>query len=60
MDAPRNVLIIRPSAMGDVARTVPALASLRAAFPRANIDWVVQTGFEAVVAHHPALTRVIS
>lgn len=46
--------------MGDVARTVPALASLRAAFPHANIDWVVQKGFEPVVASHPALTRVIA
>ena len=46
--------------MGDVARTVPALASLRAAFPQARVDWLVQNGFEPVVANHPALSNVIT
>lgn len=46
--------------MGDVARTVPALASLRAAFPEARIDWLVQQGFESVVANHPALSNVVT
>jgi heptosyltransferase-1/heptosyltransferase-2 len=46
--------------MGDVARTVPALASLRAAFPEARIDWLVQNGFEPVVGNHPALSNVIT
>ncbi len=58
--APQRLLIIRPSALGDVCRSVPVLASLRRAFPRATIDWVVQRGFEPAVAAHPALDRVIS
>lgn len=51
--------MIRPSALGDVARTVPALSALRAANPRARIDWLVQDTFTDVVRAHPALTRVI-
>lgn len=46
--------------MGDVARTVPALASLRAAFPDARIDWMVQNGFEPIIANHPALSNAIT
>lgn len=54
-----RILIIRPSALGDVARSVPVLVSLRAAFPAARIDWLVQEGFTPIVAAHPALTGAI-
>lgn len=57
--APRRVLIIRPSALGDVARTVPALRTLRKALPDARIDWVVNEGFVDAVRHHPSLNEVI-
>ncbi len=57
--APGNILIIRPSALGDVCRTVPVLASLRRAFPAARIDWLVQDTFVDAIWHHPALTQAI-
>jgi heptosyltransferase-1 len=58
--SPERILLIRPSALGDVARSVPAAASLRLAFPGARIDWLVEEGFEAVVSHHPAVSKVVS
>lgn len=54
-----NILIIRPSALGDVARTVPALVSLRKAYPDARIDWVVEQGMEAVIEAHPDLSNIV-
>ncbi len=51
--------MIRPSALGDVCRSVPVVVSLRRAFPDAEIDWLVQTAFVDAVRHHPDLTRVI-
>ena len=54
-----RVLIIRPSALGDVARTVPCLVSLRSAMPDAQIDWLVHEAFTEVVRYHPALDEVI-
>ncbi len=51
---PQRILLIRPSALGDVCRTVPLLVSLRNRWPNARIDWLVQTGFEDAVALHPA------
>ena len=59
MPDPRRVLIIRPSALGDVCRTVPVLASLRAAWPEAEIDWIVQDSFMPAIAAHPALNEAI-
>lgn len=57
---PQRILIIRPSALGDVCRTVPVLASLRSTWPGAVIDWVVQEEFVPAVAAHPALNEIIS
>jgi lipopolysaccharide heptosyltransferase I len=60
MPDPRRILIIRPSALGDVCRTVPVLASLRRAWPEATIDWIVQDDFAPAVAAHPALHELIA
>lgn len=59
MDEFERILLIRPSALGDVCRTVPVLATLRAAYPTARIDWLVQDSFAAAIEHHPALSRII-
>ncbi|MFA7238035.1 MAG: glycosyltransferase family 9 protein [Phycisphaeraceae bacterium] len=56
---PRRILLIRPSALGDVARTVPALVSVRRAFPDASIDWLVRDAFADAVSHHSDLTGVV-
>lgn len=56
---PRRILLIRPSALGDVCRTVPVLVSLKRAFPEASIDWLVQSEFVESVAPHPALHQAI-
>jgi len=54
-----RVLIVRPSALGDVSRTVPALVTLRETHPHAHIDWLVQEEFVDVISAHPALDGVI-
>jgi lipopolysaccharide heptosyltransferase I len=54
-----RILLVRPSALGDVCRSVPVLASLRRAFPDAVIDWLVQDSFADAVRHHPALDAVV-
>lgn len=55
----RSVLIIRPSALGDVCRSVPLAVSLRAAYPNARISWLVQDSFRAAIAAHPAVNEVV-
>ena len=55
----KRILIVRPSALGDVCRTVPVLATLRRAWPQAAIDWVVQAEFAAAIESHPALNEAV-
>ncbi|MEE9405168.1 MAG: glycosyltransferase family 9 protein [Algisphaera sp.] len=58
-DLPKRVLIIRPSALGDVSRTVPCLVALRKALPQAQIHWLVNSTFADAVSAHPMLDGVI-
>lgn len=58
-ETPERILIIRPSALGDVCRSVPVLVSLRRAFPDARIDWLVQDSFADAVSSHPMLNGVV-
>ena len=57
---PGRILLVKPSALGDVCRSMPILASLRAAYPTAEIDWLVQDDFEAAVSGHPAVRQVVA
>ena len=59
MQPPTKILLIRPSALGDVCRTVPVLASLKRAWPDAGIDWLVQDDFTDAIRSHPALRRAV-
>ena len=44
-----NVLVVRLGALGDIIHAVPAAAALRAAFPDARIDWLVEARHRALV-----------
>jgi len=57
--APRRVLLIRPSALGDVCRSVPVLVSLARALPEARVDWLVRDDFAPAIAAHPDLGEAI-
>lgn len=55
-----RILIVRLGAMGDIVHTLPALASLRRAFPLAQITWVVDEKWRALLDSNPAVDRVIA
>lgn len=54
-----RILIIRLSSIGDVARTLPALSSLRRQFPRAYIAWAVEDKSSGLLEGHPHLDELI-
>ncbi|GAB5495279.1 MAG: lipopolysaccharide heptosyltransferase I [Phycisphaerales bacterium] len=59
MDTPRRILIIRPSALGDVCRSVPLAAALKEKWPDASISWLVNAPYADAVSAHPAVDEVI-
>lgn len=56
---PSKILIIKPSALGDIALTLPVLASLRASFPDAHITWFIRPEFAPLLENIPGLDDVI-
>jgi ADP-heptose:LPS heptosyltransferase len=54
-----NVLIVRLGALGDIVHAVPAAAALRAAFPDARIDWLVDARHRAILDLVTVLDRVV-
>jgi lipopolysaccharide heptosyltransferase I len=54
-----NVLIVRLGALGDIIHAVPAAAALRAAFPDARIDWLVDARHRAMVDLVTVVDRAI-
>jgi lipopolysaccharide heptosyltransferase I len=54
-----RILLIKPSALGDVVHTIPVLVKLRARYPRARIDWLITPENAGVVRDHPALSNVV-
>ena len=55
----RRILIIKPTALGDVATTLPLLCDLKAAMPDAEIDWVIHPAYAPLIEGHDALHELI-
>jgi lipopolysaccharide heptosyltransferase I len=54
-----RILLVKPSAVGDVIHTLPVLVKLRARYPKARIDWLLTPAIAELVRHHPALSNAI-
>ncbi len=54
-----RILLIKPSALGDVVHTIPVLVKLRGRYPRARIDWLITPENAEIVRCHPALSNVV-
>jgi len=54
-----RILLIKPSALGDVVHTIPVLVKLRRRYPNARIDWLITPENAEIVRSHPALSNVV-
>ena len=58
--APKNLLIIKPSSLGDIIHALPTLSAVRSVFPRSRISWLVKSEWAEVLEEHPDLSEVIA
>lgn len=54
-----KIAIVKLSALGDIVHAMVALQFIRAAYPEAKIDWVVEQGFSGILADNPDINRVL-
>lgn len=56
---PLRVLIVKLSSLGDVVHAMPAVQDLLAAYPQAQVDWVVERGFAPLAQRCAGVQHVI-
>ena len=54
-----NILIVRLGALGDIIHTIPAAAALRAAYPDARIDWLVDVRHREILELATSIDRLL-
>ena len=55
----KKILIIKPSALGDIIQALPALCCLSESFPDAQIDWFVRPEYAALLENHPCIHNLV-
>lgn len=55
----RSILVVRLGALGDLVHALPAVAALRAEWPDARIDWLVDRRYAALLGLVPVIDRAV-
>ena len=58
-ESPLRILIVKLSSLGDVVQTLPVVHDIRARFPDATVDWVVEEAFAPLLRQAPTIARVL-
>ncbi|MFW6413992.1 MAG: lipopolysaccharide heptosyltransferase II [Verrucomicrobiota bacterium] len=54
-----KILVIKPSSLGDIVHTLPAVHLLKKSFPESEISWVVNESYAELVERSPDVDEVI-
>ena len=54
----RSILVIKPSSLGDIVHTLPAVAAIRSAHPHAEITWVINPEWTTLLRGNPDVDHV--
>lgn len=55
-----KIAIVKLSALGDIVHAMVALQFIKARFPDAQIDWLVEQGFAEVLRHNPDISNLLT
>ncbi|MBV9657750.1 MAG: glycosyltransferase family 9 protein [Verrucomicrobia bacterium] len=55
----RSIFVLKPSSLGDVVHTLPAVARLKAARPEARVSWLVNPEWAPVLQGNPDMTEIV-
>ncbi|MEK6682725.1 MAG: glycosyltransferase family 9 protein, partial [Nitrospirota bacterium] len=55
----KNILIIKPSSIGDVIHALPFLKAIRGRYPEAAISWLINRGIDELIRDNSSLDEII-
>ena len=55
----RSVLVVKPSSLGDVVHTLPAVHRLKQCFPHLQIDWLVNPEWSPLLEGNPDIKETV-
>lgn len=56
---PESVLILKPSSLGDVVHTLPAVAALKRLWPETRFRWLVNPEWASILENNPCLEEIL-
>lgn len=56
--APKKILIVKPSSLGDIMHSLPFLQATKDTFPSSEIHWVITKGLEGLLEDHPLINKL--
>ena len=59
LENPRSILIIKPSSLGDVVHTLPAVALVKKRWPSARLTWLVNPEWAPLLRGNPDIDEVL-
>lgn len=59
MTSPRSILVIKPSSLGDVVHTLPAVSLLKKLWPKATLRWIVNPEWAPLLEGNPDVNETI-
>jgi heptosyltransferase-1 len=54
----KSILVIKPSSLGDIVHTLPAVAAIREANPDAEVTWVINPEWAPLLRGNPDVNHV--
>lgn len=56
---PETVLLLKPSSLGDVVHTLPAVAALKRLWPKTRFRWLVNPEWAPILENNPCLEEIL-
>jgi len=54
----KSILVIKPSSLGDIVHTLPTVAAIRDAHPKAEITWVINPEWSTLLRGNPDVNHI--
>ena len=56
---PREILVVKPSSLGDIVHTLPAVARIKRTYPTARLRWLINPEWAPLLADNPDVDDVV-